>query len=160
MIKKETMRDLFGAAFRDGCFFTLRSMTETLVEYAVENARTSYGRMAGMMADQLNREEVKKAYEEKAEEYGTRILDKIKEAGEDDCYASEIPAAWQHLPPIPGFYVTAYYGRGSWCSREAQGVGLYRLSADQIKDLKPKKGLFYFGPIPVAELLGDANVHV
>lgn len=159
MIKKETMRDLFGAAFRDGCFFTLRSVAETLVEYAVANARTSYGRMADLMADQLNREEVKKAYEEKAEEYGNRILDKIKEAGEDDCYASEIPSAWRHLPPVPGFYVTAYYGCGNWCG-EVQGVGLCRLSADQIKDLKPKKGMVYFGPILVAELLEDVNVHV
>lgn len=160
MIKKETMRDLFGAAFRDGCFFTLKSVSETLVEYAVANARTSYGRMAGLMADQLNREEVKKAYEEKAEEYGNRILDKIKEAGEDACCDSEIPAAWQHLPSVPGFYVTAYYGCGNWCSSEAQGVRLCRLSPDQIKDLKPKKGMFYFGPIPVAELLEHANVHV
>lgn len=152
MIKKETMRDLFGAAFRDGCFFTLRSVIKTLVEYAAANARTSYGRMAGLMADQLNREKVKKAYEEKAEEYGTRILDKIKEAGEEDCYDSEIPVAWRHLPTAPGYYLGAYYGQGY-----LDGVACHRFTEQQIKSLQPQGNVFYFGPIYVAELQKDAH---
>lgn len=153
MIKKETIRELFGAAFRDGCFFTLKSVVECLVEYAVKNVRTPYGRMAGLMADQLNQEEVKKAYEEKAEEYGDRMLAKIKELAEDVCCGKEITASWRRLPPVPGRYAVAYYGGGC-----LDGVGCHKYSERQIKELEPQHNILYFGPIPVAELLEDAHV--
>ncbi len=60
------------------------------------------------------------------------------------------PAVWRCLPPVSGYYVTAYYGRANWFG-EFQGVGLCILDDEQVSNFKPKDGMFYFGPIQFAE---------
>lgn len=90
MDRAELIRDLCGTAFRDGCFFALRSVSEVLAEYGVKNARTTTGRVASQIAIQLSYPAVKRAYEGRAEEYGNKILEQIRRAGEEDAETESV----------------------------------------------------------------------
>lgn len=66
------------------------------------------------------------------------------------------PAVWRRLPPVPGNYLAAYY----WHAGKLTGAAYHMFVESQIKWLVQQPDVLYFVPIPVAELLEDANVHV
>ena len=90
MNRAELIRDLCGAALRDGCFFALKSVDEVLDEYGIKNAKTTTGMVASQIAIQLRYPAVKRVYEERAEEYGNKILEQIKRAGEEDAETESV----------------------------------------------------------------------
>lgn len=90
MNRAELIRDLCGAAFRDGCDFALKCISETCINYACRNLNTIQGQVVGKMADQLQDPSVRKAFEDKSMEYGEAIVAKIKEYGAKDAETESV----------------------------------------------------------------------